>query len=196
MSRPTIIDDQTETEIRSELIKQESRKVRKRPDSAVTAKKAGDNSEMLAHQIKLYRLQPVDMNDAEAVENRIAEYFSICYDDDERPTVAGLALALGTNRQRIWEIDKGKSGRPKAVCDVVQRAYSLINSSVESLLSSGRGNPVACIFSLKANHGYIETQRVEISAQNDDAMPTAEELDAKYRDALPIDYADQIADYE
>lgn len=196
-TRMTITDDQSEAAAIYAIQQRENQKVRKRPDSKVTAA-AGENAENLAHSLKLMRLEPVDLTDAEAVRERITEYFTICLEDDERSTVAGLSLAFGVDRRRLWEIQAGKTNKPVEVQDLVRRAYQVINSQLESLMYSGKTNPVPAIFLLKANFQYEDTHRIELEAVQPEDYKTpdqiAAELSAKYADIITDFQADEPLD--
>lgn len=188
-TRPTITDEQSEAAAIFAIQQRESQKVRKRPDRKVTAA-AGENAANLTHSLKLMRLEPVDLTDADAVRERIAEYFAICLEDDERSTVAGLALAFGVDRRRMWEIQSGRTNKPIEVQELVRRAYQVINSQLESLMYSGKTNPVPAIFLLKANFQYEDVHKVELSATQPEDYETPEQiaarLDAKYADVAEI----------
>jgi hypothetical protein len=189
-TRMTITDKQSEEAAIFAIQQRESLKARSRPDRKVTAA-AGENAANLAHSLKLMRLEPVNLADAMAVQERIAEYFAICLEDDERSTVAGLALAFGVDRRRLWEIQAGKTNKPKAVQELIQRAYQVINAQLESLMYSGKTNPIPAIFLLKANFQYEDTHKIEIApAQSDDSVLSPEEIVAQLEAAPVVDYGE------
>lgn len=176
-------------EYEMQLAAQESRKVRKRPDSQIQTE-AGQNNRYLVHNLKLMRLEPLTLNDtAEEIESRIYEYFQICADDDMRPTISGLALSLGIDRRRLWEVNAGKSAHSKDKAAIIRRAYQLITAEIEGMMFSGQCNPIPAIFMLKNHAGFTDRQEIELSAnRQDEEIQTAEELDRKYRDAIIEDY--------
>lgn len=169
------------------LAEKESRKVRRRPDSTVQAL-PGDNAKYTRHNLELFRLTPLSLDNAEETAERTALYFQICERNDMKPSVAGYALALGIDRRTLWTYVSGNRVKPQAVIDVLKRAYYMLNAQMEDYMQNGKINPVAGIFLSKNAFGYVDKQEIEVSA-NTEQTATPEELDAKYRDALPADFA-------
>lgn len=168
----------------------ESRKVRKRPDSAVSA--PGDNDKYLSHNLRLARLQGLTLRDpAETIRDRVFEYFQICSEDGMRPTAGGLAIALGIDYRRLWEVKAGKSSCSSEVKDIISQAYMMINAQVEAMMYDGKAPAIPCIFMLKNHAGFTDSQQIELSAaKNDDAERSVEELEQKYMDAVPADFSE------
>lgn len=120
-------------------------------------------SKFIKKNLEIARLPEIDLRDAEQVENRIMEYFSIEQKYKTKPTVAGLAMSLnGMNRQRLWEIQSGNVSPghnlaetlPKNVRDAIKKAYSILEQLWEDYMTSGKINPVSGIFLAKNNFGY------------------------------------------
>lgn len=121
----------------------------------------GDNTKIMRVNIKLFNLEPVDLYDAAAVEGRLGEFFEIYAEADMKPTVAGMAMALGVDRRRLWEIKSGamRGGHtpldyPKETVVSIKKAYSIMENMWESYMNSGKINPVSGIFLGKNNFGY------------------------------------------
>lgn len=169
------------------LAERESKKVRKRPDSTVQAE-PGDNSKYTRHNLELFKLIPISLDDAEQTVERTAEYFEICDRNDMKPSVAGYALALGIDRRRLWEIVSGRTVKPDAVTDVLKRAYTLLNAQLEDYMQNGKVNPVTGIFLSKNHFGYQDKQEITVSA-NQDQAESPEQIEQKIRDAIPADFA-------
>ena len=70
----------------------------KRPDKTVQLE-PGDNRKYIMHDMKMWDWPSVDMTKPEDVSERIANYFTICAEDDMKPSVAGMALAFGIDRK-------------------------------------------------------------------------------------------------
>lgn len=187
-SNRAAFDDAAEQEYTAQLAILESGKVRKRPDRQIQTE-AGTNNRYLSHNLKLMRLEPLTVADpAETIEARIYEYFQICADDDMRPTISGLSLALGIDRRRLWEINVGKSSHGKDTAAVIRRAYQLITAEIEGMMFSGQCNPIPAIFMLKNHAGFVDRQEIELSANQSEDIETPEEIEAKlqkYIDAMP-----------
>ena len=79
----------------------------------------GDNTKYLALGRELFNLPTIDLKDNTQVVNRLNEFFAIHERYDMKPTVAGMGMALGLDRRRLWEIRTGNS-----------KAYNLINRGV------------------------------------------------------------------
>lgn len=62
----------------------------------------GDNTKYLMVSMRLLELPNIDMTDVEQVKTRLNEYFRIHAENDMKPTVAGMGLALnGMDRRRL-----------------------------------------------------------------------------------------------
>lgn len=121
----------------------------------------GDNSKIMGVNVALFNMEAIDLHDASAVRQRLAEYFQLYADADLKPTVAGMAMALDLDRRRLWEIRNDQTqGRPtidtlpKEVRDSIKKAYVLMENMWETYMNSGKINPVSGIFLGKNNFGY------------------------------------------
>lgn len=123
----------------------------------------GDNAKFLGVNIKLFNMPSIDMNDAEAVAQRLTDYFNLYAENDMKPTVAGMAMALnGMSRQQLWAIvhDKPTGGAgylaalPRDIADLIKKAYKIMENLWEGYMNSGKINPVSGIFLGKNNFGY------------------------------------------
>lgn len=119
----------------------------------------GDNTKYLKLNIELMNMPDIDIKDPDAVKQRITDYFVLYANYDMKPTVAGLGMALGLDRRRLWEIKTGNhtSSTPKLppqVEDSIKKAYKLMENLWESYMNSGKINPVSGIFLGKNNFGY------------------------------------------
>ena len=130
----------------------------------------GDNAKILGVNIKLFNMPKVDLHDPEAVAERLTEFFMLYAENDMKPTVAGMGMALGLDRRRLWEIKVGATqGRgdidtlPGEVRDGIKKAYSLMENMWESYMNSGKINPVSGIFLGKNNFGYQDKQEMVLT---------------------------------
>ena len=167
---------------------------RKRPD--LTEKqsvhtKPGDNTKYINHSLKLYDLPKVDMSNTDAVNQRVKEYFQICSDDDMKPSVAGLALALDIDRRRLWEIREGKMGKNPAVSDTLKKTMRLLDLQMVDYMQNGQINPVSGIFLMKNNFGYADKQEVVVTPQSPlgDTKDT-KEIEDRYVESVVVDADD------
>ena len=164
----------------------------KRPgksDQMSVQTKPGDNAKYLRHSLRIAKLGKVDINDNEAVTDRVFEYFSICADEDMKPSVAGLALALGKDRRRLWEIREGKLGKNPAVAETLKMAMDILDCQMVDYMQNGKINPVSGIFLMKNNFGYADKQEVVLTPKNPLGEDTTDvkALEDKYRESVPVD---------
>lgn len=148
----------------------------------------GDNARYIRHSLRLADLPPVSMQDGAAVKERVYTYFKICEQEDMKPSVAGLALALDCDRTYLWKIRSGdREGKPEVV-HAIKKAMKLLDLQMVDYMQNGKINPVSGIFLMKNNFGYADKQEVEIKPSS----PFGETKDIKaledqYRDSVPID---------
>lgn len=159
--------------------------------------KPGDNAKYLMVSMKLMELPDIDMTDVEQVRARLSEYFQIHADNDLKPTVAGMGLALnGMDRRRLWEIrtDAPTSNKwvvelPTAVKDTIKKAYKLMENLWENYMQNGKINPVSGIFLGKNNFGYQDkTEYVVTPNMQNDSDYDADDIKKRYlTDSTTID---------
>lgn len=149
----------------------------------------GDNSKFLGISMQLMKLPKIDIRDEQQVEERLEEYFQIQYDNDCKPTVVGMAMALGISRQSLWAIRTGnpmggrgnESTLPPSVTDLIKKAYFLMENLWEQYMLNGKINPVTGIFLGKNNFGYQDkTEYVLTPNTNQDNDYSAEDIRARY----------------
>jgi hypothetical protein len=151
---------------------------------------AGDNTKIMGINIALFNMRDIDMKDANAVAQRLGEYFELYEKADLKPTVAGMAIALnGMSRQTLWAIahDKPLGGMgnmtnlPKDVTDIIKKAYKMMENMWETYMNSGKINPVSGIFLGKNNFGYQDkTEYVLTPNANNDSEIDADSIKNRY----------------
>lgn len=118
----------------------------------------GDNKKYLSVSMELMNLPDVDLKNPEQVSERLNLYFQIHADNDMKPTVAGMGMALGVDRRRLWEIKTDVADRnqdlPTLTRDYIKKAYKLMENLWENYMQNGKINPVSGIFLGKNNFGY------------------------------------------
>ena len=150
---------------------------------------AGDNTKYLAVSMQLMNMPEIDLKDPEQVIDRLNEYFRIHAENDMKPTVAGMGLALnGMDRRRLWEIRTGnlKGGHtdhdlPTSTVDSIKKAYRIMENMWENYMQNGKINPVSGIFLGKNNFGYQDkTEYVVTPNTNSDSDYSPEEIRNRY----------------
>ena len=130
----------------------------------------GDNNKFTSMGLWLMNLPKIDVHDPEAVQQRLNDYFGYMASQDAKPTVAGMAMALGMDRRRLWEIKTGNyhtskslEDLPNEVTDSIKKAYSLMEYLWENYMVNGKINPVTGIFLGKNNSGYQDKQEMVLT---------------------------------
>lgn len=151
----------------------------------------GDNSKYIAVSMQLMKLPDIDLHDSEQVEKRLEEYFTIQFENDLKPTVAGMGLALnGMDRRRLWEIrtdvpDRNKD-LPTSTRDAIKKAYKLMENLWENYMQNGKINPVSGIFLGKNNFGYQDkTEYVVTPNTNSDSDYNTDDIRKRYLNHSP-----------
>ena len=121
----------------------------------------GDNSKIVLTNMKFFDMPRVDLKNPEAVRERLVEYFQIYGEADLKPTVAGMAMCLGVDRRRLWDIKTGNytnvggyKDLPPETVDLVKKAYEILETTMENYANAGKINPVMAIFMMKNHFGY------------------------------------------
>ena len=148
----------------------------------------GDNAKYLAVGLKLFNMSPVDLKKPEMVEERLNEFFAIHAEADMKPTVSGMAMALGMDRRRLWEIRSGAmlGGHtpielPTLTVDYIKRAYNYMEILWENYMQNGKINPVSGIFLGKNNFGYVDKQEHVVTPNTrNDSDYDAEDIKKRY----------------
>lgn len=133
----------------------------------------GDNAKFTSMNLHFMNLPKIDLHDEEAVQDRLNEYFNLMVDSDMKPSVSGMAMALGIDRRRLWEIKTGNtqgsgamgglSSLPQGVTDLVKKAYQLLECLWEDYMLNGKINPMAGVFLGVNNYGYQDVKKVDVT---------------------------------
>ena len=148
----------------------------------------GDNAKYLSLGLELFKLPSIDLKDPEQVANRLDEFFEIHARYDMKPTVAGMGMALGLDRRRLWEIKTGNFGTQKSLSelptltkDSIKKAYEYMEILWENYMQNGKINPVSGIFLGKNNFGYQDkTEYVVTPNTNSDSDYSTDDIRKRY----------------
>ena len=148
----------------------------------------GDNTKYLMANVELMNMPDIDIKNPEEVRQRVNDYFKLYATYDMKPTVAGLAMALGLDRRRLWEIKtdalvggQAKQNLPPETLDSIKKAYKLMENLWETYMNSGKINPVSGIFLGKNNFGYQDkTEYVLTPNQKQGSDYDADEISKRY----------------
>lgn len=162
----------------------------------------GDNTKYMQVSMQLFNLPSIDLHKPEQVRDRLVKYFEIHSLADMKPTVAGMAMALGVDRRRLWEIKVGvqdrNQGLPDETRDLIKKAYDFLETLWENYMHNGKINPVSGIFLAKNNFGYQDkVEHVITPNMNNSADYSAEDIRARYlSDSPTIEQLSDSADFE
>lgn len=167
------------TEIAEKVTKQ---KRPKKSEQMSVHTEPGDNAKYLAHALKMASLPKIDYKDAKQVEARIFEYFVACEEADMKPSVAGMAVAIGVDRKTVWEWRTAeKSDRSNAI----KRACAILDTMMNDYMQNGKINPASGIFLMKNNFDYADKQEVVLTPNNPlGEQKSNAELEQKYLDSI------------
>ena len=157
--------------------------------------KPGDNSKFIQVGLEVFNLPKIDLTDPQAVADRLGEYFTIYAKADLKPTVSGMAMALGMNRQTLSAIahDKPLGGKgnftnlPTDSTDVIKKAYEYMETMWENYMQSGKLNPVTGIFLAKNNFGYKDQTETVLTPNIQKDQYTTESIRERYLLEAPDD---------
>lgn len=146
----------------------------------------GDNSKYLNHNLQIANLPSIDTANPKQVEKRIYEYFRICSENDMKPSMAGMALAIGVSRNTLWEWSVG-GFRNDTHYDTIKKAVQMLDAQMVDYMQNGKINPVSGIFLMKNNFGYKDQQEVVVTPQ----APLGEQRDV---DSLRNEYMETVVE--
>lgn len=160
----------------------------------------GDNSKFVQKNLMIMKLgeEKVDLDYPDEVKERISQYFQLMIDMDAKPTMTGLAMALGYDAHRITEIINnlpigGKSGNayklygqttssvPKESRDLISSAVNIMKSLWEDYMQNGKIHPACGIFLGKNFYGMKdEVEHVVTATNNPLDEYSAEDIAQRY----------------
>lgn len=125
----------------------------------------GDNARYLRHSLTMLDLPAIDISDPVQVELRIRQYFEQCVGNDMKPTVSGMALALGVDRKTLYDWSRGNY-RDVTHSPIVKKAMNVLDALWEDYMMNGKINPVSGIFLGKNHFGYTDKQEIVVKPEN------------------------------
>ena len=110
----------------------------------------------------------------EELKERIHKYFDFCANNDFRPGIESLSLALGVDRTTFWRWCNGDIHVSQGWCDSCRIARQSIVAFIEASANSGHLSPPIAIFALKNLGNWKDTVSFE------DATPMSADRRQKY----------------
>ena len=162
---------------------------RKRPDrteAMIPHTEPGEMARMMMQAMTISHWPNIDTNNAEQVAERIDQYHNFCIEQDMKPSVVGMAMALGVDRTTLWKWENGvDSNKPIAVRNAIKRGREINELMLVQMMQTNRINTVAAIFLLKNSHEYKDQQDVVITPNTPAEGRDPAEIRQQYLDALP-----------
>ena len=134
--------------------------------------------------VELRKLPEIDSNNPDMLNERIEYYFKYCLDKAIRPTLTGLAAALGVRRETLWKWEHKGGARGKTI----SRVKGVFEALAEEWLTAGKVNPAAGIFVLKNHFGWRDNLEIT-TGRNDtvEPLPSIEDITKKLPKNIPIE---------
>ena len=82
-----------------------------------------------------------------------------------KPTVSGMALALGVDRKTLYDWSRGNY-RDVTHSPIVKKAMNVLDALWEDYMMNGKINPVSGIFLGKNHFGYTDKQEIVVKPEN------------------------------
>lgn len=147
----------------------------------------GENNKYTTFALAIMQLPKIDVKDPDQLGARLTDYFRLCAEHDMKPAVAAMALALGLDRRRLWEIKSDQEKQPnlpQECKDIIKMAYNSLEVLWEGYMANGKINPVSGIFLGKNNFGYQDKQEYVVTPNSMTQETDPRVIEAKY-DELP-----------
>lgn len=141
----------------------------------------------MLHTLQIHQIEKPILNNSNSIAYAIDKYFAITLESANKPTMNGLALALGISKGDLLRKANGEkvyiSGVALAGDDEIREAIQVIatNNELDIANSGGMGQ----IFLGKNHFGLTDKTEMTINHKEEDT--TKEELDEKYKDIIDID---------
>ena len=139
--------------------------------------KAEDVKRIMKDCLRWYELPKIQTD--EDCRQRLFDFFTGCANTGELATVEKMCLALGYDRRRVFEWEKGLHCTQER-SDMIKKAKHLIATTESVMVSEGKINPVVYIFRAKNYFGLKDQQ--DITVKPEPALgydPSAESLERR-----------------
>jgi len=150
----------------------------------------GDNNRFTQKNLQIFSMDKVDLENPDEVVKRLEQYFTVMGEYNAKPSVTSMAMALGIDRRRLWDIKTGRTTPrysawlkklPPETIETIRRAYDLLEMMWEDYMLNGKINPVSGIFLGKNQFGYQDrTEHVLTPNQPAEEEFSSKEIKARY----------------
>jgi len=131
------------------------------------------NREQIGFMMEIIPKEPLDSNDVAEMERRFENYLRICAERDMRVSNQGAYLAIGISKDNVYDWTVRSSTNPER-SDFIKKVQKICAFYRESMMASGKLNPVVGIFWQKNYDGFKDQQEVVLTPNTD---PLGEQKD-------------------
>ena len=143
--------------------------------------------------LTIYQWPKINLDSDDEVENRCSQYFEHCRNALERPTIEGLAVAIGVSPRTLndWEDGKTRAGMGSRRSPIIKKAKALIQYMLAQMAVGNKIYPNVWIFYGKNWFGMKDQQDITITPNNQ-LQPnlTREQIIEKVKADVVIDVDD------
>ncbi len=134
----------------------------------------GDNSKYASILLEINQWGKVDVSDVDALEDRFNQFIKFCSDNDIRITNQLAYLALGIDKDDVYDWVNRRSRTPRH-SDFIKKVKNFCASYREMLGADGKLNPVTLVWWQKNYDGLKDQQEVILTPN----QPLGEQLQPK-----------------
>ena len=147
---------------------------------APVSQESSHNVKALEHLMLMREIPKPDINNTQEVGFACESYFKLCYKNDQKPLVSGLAMILGITRKRLLDILNGKERSDAR--EIIEEYFGLLEAYDELALKDSKINSIGAIFLAKDNYGYTDGVQIEVVHEEESNEAIAE----RYKDRAKI----------
>jgi hypothetical protein len=140
---------------------------------------------LLQETLNAYRAPKV--KDDTELAQRLDDYFNMCAETGQIPTVEEMCLATGYAPSTIWDWETGRrAGFSSETAEIIKKGKSFMQTFDAKLVTTGALNFLTYCFRAKNYYGMIEKSEVVLTPNNplgSDSDPAT--MAQKYQKALP-----------
>lgn len=103
----------------------------------------------------------------EELEDRLSQFFLICAETDQTPTVEKMVLCTGYTRSGLFDIECGyRKGFSSDTASIIKKAKEFLAAFDADLLVKNKLNPVAYIFRSKNYYGMKDQTETVLTTRD------------------------------
>ena len=136
-------------------------------------------SKLLTEALDAYNQTKVKSD--EELAERWNQYFRMCAETGQIPTVEEMAMYSGYTQATVWDWEMGRrQGFSSQTAEIVKKAKEYLKMFDAKLVISGKENPIVYFFRAKNYYGMQDKQELVIAPQNGEQEMSAEDIAKRY----------------